>query len=385
MQEQQQRQKVLALAGNYAVAYAVKQAKPTVLAVYPITPQTTMLEQLADYVNSGELKAEMIKVESEHSAMSSIFGAALAGSRVFTATASQGLLYMGEMIYWVGGAKVPLVAAVATRSIGAPWSIWDDHQDIMSKRDSIWIQMMAENVQEAYDLTILAFRISEHKSIEMPVMVGFDGFILTHTIEKLEVLDDESVQAFLPPRSFNMIDFSKPVGIGTVAGPSTYMNYRHAQMKAMEGSKAHIIEIMQEYSKLTGRHYDMVENYKCDDADYVIVAMGAWSGDAKDAVDVLRSKGIKAGMLKITVFRPFPSEQVKSILSGKNIVVFDRSYSYGLGGMLATEVKSVLFSTNTKVASVIAGLGGKDVTPEDFEDAVSRISSGNFESERWLV
>ncbi len=377
--------KTLALAGNYAVAYAVKQAKPSVLAVYPITPQTTMLEQLAEYVQSGELKAELIKVESEHSAMASIFGAALAGARVFTATASQGLLYMGEMIYWVGGTKVPLVAAIATRAIGSPWSIWDDHQDILSKRDSIWIQMMAENVQEAYDLTILAFRISEDKNIEMPVMIGFDGFILTHTMERLEVLDDSDVDSFIPKRSFSMLDFDNPRGIGTVAGPGTYIKYRHVQNEKMVGAIPKIKEIMSQYEELSGRRYGLVECYKCDDAEHVIVAMGAWAGDAKAAVDELRAKGIKAGMLKITVYRPFPKEEIKKALDSKSVIVFDRSYSYGASGILAADVKNALYGSDSKVYSVIAGIGGRDVTPMDFEKVVSDEIEGSLEEERWIV
>ncbi|MGC8586639.1 MAG: pyruvate ferredoxin oxidoreductase [Candidatus Micrarchaeia archaeon] len=377
--------KTLALAGNYAVAYAVKQAKPSVLAVYPITPQTTMLEQLAEYVQSGELKAELIKVESEHSAMASIFGAALAGARVFTATASQGLLYMGEMIYWVGGTKVPLVAAIATRAIGSPWSIWDDHQDILSKRDSIWIQMMAENVQEAYDLTILAFRISEERGIEMPVMIGFDGFILTHTMERLEVLDDSDVDSFIPKRSFSMLDFDNPRGIGTVAGPGTYIKYRHAQNEKMVGAIPKIKEIMSQYEKLSGRRYGLVECYKCDDAEHVIVAMGAWAGDAKAAVDELRAKGIKAGMLKITVYRPFPKEEIKKALDSKSVIVFDRAYSYGSSGILAADIKNALYGSDSKVYSIIAGIGGKDVTPMDFEKVVSDEIEGSLEEERWIV
>ncbi|MFP3218525.1 MAG: pyruvate ferredoxin oxidoreductase, partial [Acidianus sp.] len=177
---------VTAMVGNHAVAYAVKQAKPQVLAVFPITPQTTMLEKLAEYIDNGELKAELIKVEGEHSALAAVYGAAVAGARVFTATSSQGLLYMTEMIYWVGGERVPIVNAVATRALAEPWSIWDDHQDFFSKRDASWIMMMAENVQDAYDMTLQAFRISEDKRVILPVMMGFDGFILTHTMERLE-------------------------------------------------------------------------------------------------------------------------------------------------------------------------------------------------------
>ena len=380
------KRKALALVGNHAVAYAVKQAKPQVLAVYPITPQTTMLEKLAEYISSGELKAELIRVESEHSAMAAVYGAALAGARVFTATASQGLLYMTEMIYWAGGQRVPIVAAVATRAIAEPWSIWDDHQDFVSKRDAIWIQMMAENVQEAYDLTIQAFRISEDERVILPVMMGFDGFILTHTMERIEVLEDYEVDSFLPPRKFNLIDFSDPVGIGPIAQPDEYMRIRYEAMKAMERSKSVIEEIMREYEKLSGRKYGLVECYKCEDAKYVFVTMGAWSGDAKVAVDRLRNEGIEAGLLKITVFRPFPKEKVQEHLrSAKGVIVFDRAYSFGSGGILANEVKASLYGLQVPVYSVIAGLGGKDVRPLHFQKVMEDLINGKLEEERWLI
>ncbi|MCG2909917.1 MAG: pyruvate ferredoxin oxidoreductase, partial [Stygiolobus sp.] len=359
------KRKSLALVGNHAVAYAIKQAKPQVLAVYPITPQTTMLEKLSEYISNGELKAELIRVESEHSALAAIYGAALAGARVFTATASQGLLYMTEMIYWAGGQKVPMVAAVATRAIAEPWSIWDDHQVFVSKRDAIWIQMMAENVQEAYDLTIQAFRISEDERVILPVMMGFDGFILTHTMERIEVLEDWEVDSFLPPRNFNLIDFSDPIGIGPIATPDEYIKYRYEAKKAMDRAKGVIEEIMREYEKLSGRkQYGLVECYKCEDAKYVFVTMGAWSGDAKVAVDRLRNEGLEVGLLKIRVFRPFPKEKVREYLNSmKEVVVFDRAVSYGSGGVLANEVKAAMYGSNVNIHSVIAGLGGKDVRP----------------------
>ena len=380
------KRKALALVGNHAVAYAVKQAKPQVLAVFPITPQTTMLEKLAEYIASGELKAELIKVESEHSAMAAIYGAALAGARVFTATSSHGLLYMTEMIYWAGGQRVPIVAAIATRAIASPWSILDEHQDFLSKRDAIWIQIMAENVQEAYDLTIQAFRISEDERVILPVMMGFDGFILTHTMEKVEVLEDYEVDSFLPPRKFNLIDFSDPVGIGPLAQPDDYMRVRYDAMKAMERSKSVIEEIMREYEKLSGRKYDLVECYKCEDAKYIFVTMGAWSGDAKVAVNMLRDEGIEAGLLKIIVFRPFPKEKVQEYLrSAKGVVVFDRDYSYGSGGILANEVKAALYGLQVPVYSVIAGLGGKDVKPIHFQKVMEDLVNEKLEEERWLL
>jgi pyruvate ferredoxin oxidoreductase alpha subunit len=381
------KRKSLALVGNHAVAYAIKQAKPQVLAVYPITPQTTMLEKLSEYISNGELKAELIRVESEHSALAAIYGAALAGARVFTATASQGLLYMTEMIYWAGGQRVPMVAAVATRAIAEPWSIWDDHQDFVSKRDAIWIQMMAENVQEAYDLTIQAFRISEDERVILPVMMGFDGFILTHTMERIEVLEDWEVDSFLPPRNFNLIDFSDPIGIGPIATPDEYIKYRYEAKKAMDRAKGVIEEIMREYEKLSGRkQYGLVECYKCEDAKYVFVTMGAWSGDAKVAVDRLRNEGLEVGLLRIRVFRPFPKEKVREYLNSmKEVVVFDRAVSYGSGGVLANEVKAAMYGSNVNIHSVIAGLGGKDVRPLHFQQVMYDLINGKLEEERWLL
>jgi len=381
------KRKSLALVGNHAVAYAIKQAKPQVLAVYPITPQTTMLEKLSEYISNGELKAELIRVESEHSPLAAIYGAALAGARVFTATASQGLLYMTEMIYWAGGQRVPMVAAVATRAIAEPWSIWDDHQDFVSKRDAIWIQMMAENVQEAYDLTIQAFRISEDERVILPVMMGFDGFILTHTMERIEVLEDWEVDSFLPPRNFNLIDFSDPIGIGPIATPDEYIKYRYEAKKAMDRAKGVIEEIMREYEKLSGRkQYGLVECYKCEDAKYVFVTMGAWSGDAKVAVDRLRNEGLEVGLLKIRVFRPFPKEKVREYLNSmKEVVVFDRAVSYGSGGVLANEVKAAMYGSNVNIHSVIAGLGGKDVRPLHFQQVMYDLINGKLEEERWLL
>ncbi|EZQ11235.1 pyruvate ferredoxin oxidoreductase [Candidatus Acidianus copahuensis] len=374
------------LVGNHAVAYAVKQAKPQVLAVYPITPQTTMLEKLSEYVESGELKAKMIRVESEHSALAAVYGAALAGSRVFTATASQGLLYMTEMIYWAGGQRVPIVAAVATRAIASPWSILDDHHDFVSKRDAIWIQLMAENVQEAYDLTIQAFKISEDKRVLLPVMMGFDGFILTHTLEKVELLPDNVVDAFIPPRDFNLIDFSDPLGIGQVASPEDYIYYRYEAQRSMERSREVITEVERDYEDITGRKYGLIDCYMCDDAEYIIVSMGAWSGDARVAVQKEREKGIRAGLLKVRTFRPFPKDEVKQIVGkSRGVVVFDRSVSYGSGGVLANEVKSASYGLDVPIHSVIAGLGGKDVRPLHMEKVLDDLALNQLEDERWLL
>jgi len=380
---------VTALEGNHAVAYAVKQAKPQVLAVYPITPQTTMLEKLAEFAESGELKAKLIKVESEHSAMAAIYGAAIAGARVFTATASQGLLYMTEMIYWAGGQRVPIVAGIATRAVGEPWSIWDDHQDFVSKRDSIWIQMFAENVQDAYDLTLQAFRISEHEKVMMPVMMGFDGFVLTHTMERIALLSDNTVDSFMPERKFNLIDFKNPVGIGPIATQNEYIKYRYRANIAMNNAKDVIKDVAKDYTGISGREqFGLIEPYMCDDAEYLIITMGAWSGDARVAVQALRKKGIKIGLIKLRVFRPFPKEDINSIIkNAKGVLVMDRAYSFGSAGVLTTDIKANAYGLNVPIYSAIAGIGGKEVGPLDISDLAEKMVEGKFNNnnEVWLV
>ncbi|QKR00306.1 pyruvate ferredoxin oxidoreductase [Metallosphaera tengchongensis] len=386
MQTTYKRSIVTGMVGNHAVAYAVRQAKPQVLAVYPITPQTTMLEKLSEYIDKGQLKARLIRVESEHSALASVYGAALSGARVFTATASQGLLYMTEMIYWAGGQRVPMVAAVATRAIASPWSILDDHQDIMGKRDSIWVQMSAENVQEAYDLTLMAFRISEHENVTLPVMMGFDGFILTHTMERVEVLPDEVVDQFLPERRFNLVDFDDPVGVGSVATPEDYMFYRYEAQRSMERAKRVIEDIGKDYENITGREYGLVECYMCEDADYLVISMGAWSGDARVAAQRERDKGLRAGLLKIRVFRPFPKEKVREYVRRvRGVVVMDRAVSFGSGGVLGIEVKSSSYGLDVPIHNVIGGLGGKDVRPMHIQKVLEDLSQGKLEEERWLL
>jgi pyruvate ferredoxin oxidoreductase alpha subunit len=375
----------VAMEGNHAVAYAVKQTKPQVLSVFPIAPQTTMLEKLAEYIERGELKAELIKVEGEHSALAAVYGAAISGSRVFTATSSQGLLYMGEMIYWVGGERVPIVSAVATRAIAEPWSIWDDHQDFFTKRDSSWIMMMAENVQDAYDMTIQAFKISEDKKVLLPVMVGFDGFILTHTMERLEVLDDEDVERFVPPREFNLVEFNDPINVGPLAQPDDYMKFKRDAMIAMRQSEEVIERTAHEYANLSGRDQDgMIECFNCNDAEYVFLTAGAWSGDSKEAVRRMRKEGKKVGLIKLRVIRPFP-EKIREVVRGvSKIVVFDMEYSFGFGGILAGELKSKLYGSGIEIMSVIAGLGGKDVRPTHFQKAMNDVISGEKFQERWL-
>jgi len=379
------------LIGNFAVAEAVKLARVDVVAAYPITPQTLIVERIAEMVERGELKAKYIRVESEHSALAAVYGAAAGGARVFTATSSHGLLYMYEVLWWAAYSKVPIVLALVTRVIGPPWNIHSDHQDILSVRDSGWIVAMAENVQEAFDLTLQAFRISEDKRVLQPVMVGLDAFILSHTAEPVDVPDQQSVDAFLPPREplpFTM-DPSNPFAVGSLGPDEWTMELRWVVWKSLERAKRVIREVDREYAKkVGGREYGgLVERYRLDDAKYVAVTWGAWSGDAKEAIDVLREEGVPIGLLRIRFVRPFPREELLEVASGaRAIVVIDRAVSMGFDGILSSEVRNVVGS-RTPVKSVVAGIGGVDVSGKDFVNMfrkfVEEFEKG--ETQEWIV
>ena len=370
------RQKVV-LTGNYAVAYAVKLCRPQVIAAYPITPQTSIVEKIAEFVERGELKARYIRVESEHSAMAAVIGASAVGARVFTATSSQGLLYMHEAVWSAAGARLPIVMAVVTRAIFPPWSIWTDHSDLLAQRDTGWLIAMAENNQEVFDMIIQAYRIAEDERVLLPIMVGLDAFSLSHTAAPVNLLSQEDVDEFLPPRkafSF-LLDVENPISMGNVAFPDYYMEFRYLVQKAMERAKRVIQEIEEEFYKISGRKYGgLVEKYKCSDADVILILMGAWSGDAKESIDILREEGFRVGMLRIRFMRPFPEEEIREVCIGKKaVIVVDRDVSFGKAGVLFTEVTSSLQQTNVTIRGYIAGLGGRDVTPRDFNAMIRRV------------
>ncbi len=365
---------VLPLTGNYAVAYAVKLARVQVIAAYPITPQTAIVEKLSEMVESGELDADVIRVESEHSALAAVYGAALAGARVFTATSSHGLLYMHEVLWWVAGSRVPVVMAVVTRAIGVPWNIHTDHCDIMGQRDTGWLIAMAENNQEVLDLTLIAFRLTEDERIQLPMIVGLDGFILSHTTEPVDVPEQELVDGWLPGRrQVYRIEPGCGLSVGSISGDEEYELLRIDMQKAMERAKTVAREVGREYGKITGRYYDkLVDCYKCEDADVVLVGMGAWMGDAKVAADMLRSEGIRVGVAKLWYVRPFPREELREICGSKKLVmVFDRGLSLGHAGHLFLEVASAL-EAKPSMVGVVAGVGGVDMQPEDFVNIVRR-------------
>ncbi|MBC7219665.1 MAG: pyruvate ferredoxin oxidoreductase, partial [Hadesarchaea archaeon] len=303
----------LIMDGNEAAALAAKLARVKVISAYPITPQTTVVEKLAEYVSNGELDAEFIKVESEHSAMSACIGAAATGVRAFTATSSQGLLLMSEMLYVASGLRLPIVMTNANRSVSAPLSIWCDQQDSMTVRDSGWIQLYCENNQEILDTTLQAFRIAQE--LLLPVMVCYDGYILSHTLEPVDCPPQEEVDAFLPPYHYPYaLDPEKPVTMGPVGVPEYYMEFRYLLQKAVEEAKAKIIEVDEEFKRRFGRGYGIMEKYHSDDAEVIILTMGSLSSSSKEVVDSLRKRGEKVGLVKLKSFRPFPAKEIVEAL-----------------------------------------------------------------------
>ncbi|MCD6368169.1 MAG: pyruvate ferredoxin oxidoreductase [Thermoproteales archaeon] len=368
---------VLVITSNYAAAYAAKLARVEVISAYPITPQTTVVEKLAEFIEKGELKAKMIRVESEHSAMASCIGASAAGARVFTATSSHGLLYMYEMLWWAAGARLPIVMGVVTRAIAPPWTIWTEHADILSPRDSGWLILFAENAQEVLDMIIQAYRISEDHRILLPVMVGWDAFISSHTAEPVSLPPQNKVDEFLPPPGLHPIklDVKNPFSHGNLTYPEYYMEFRYLIQRSMEDAKKVIKEVDERYGEITGRRYGgLVETYRCDDAEHVIVTVGAASGDAKEAVDYLKSRGLKVGLCRLRSLRPYPEEEIVKLLEDKeSVIVIERDNSMGLGGIIAREIASTVFIYDLPLnfASFIAGLGGREVSSTDVKNMVN--------------
>lgn len=363
----------VALTGNDAVALAFKQVDPDVAAVYPITPQTELMHKFADYVSNGEVHTELVLVESEHSAMSASIGSSAAGARTITATSSQGLALMWEMLYIAASYRLPIVMVDVNRALSGPLNIHCDHSDTMGCRDTGLIQLFSENSQEAYDNTIQAFRIAEHPDVQLPVMVTLDGFIISHTVEALKVFDDETVKNFVgefkPLRS--LLDTDNPITMGPLDLPNYYFEHKREQVESMERARKVISTIGNEFETISGRKYGFFEPYKLDDAELAIVLLGSTAGTAKDAVDLLREEGIRAGLLKLRVFRPFPGREIVKALSKVRAVgVFDRSISFGLeGGPLFNEVRSFAFGSDFKMASFIYGLGGRDINVAQIRDA----------------
>jgi len=364
--------KVLGLTGNEAVALAAKQCDVDVVSAYPITPQTIMVEKFSEYVANGEVKTEFVCVESEHSAMSACVGASLTGVRVFTATSSQGLALMHEIMYIASALRCPIVMGVANRALSAPINIHGDHSDMMGSRDCGWIQVYVENSQEAYDSMIQAFKIAEDPEVLLPITVNLDGFIISHCMEGVEVLEDEAVKKFLPERKADFkIDPDKPLTIGPLCLPDFYFEFKRQQEEAMKNVPSKVKKVGAEFGRLTGRTYDVLHTYQIEDADAAIVCLGSTAGTAKAIAEQMRKEGEKVGVVKVRLYRPFPAEEFRNAVKHlKALAVLDRACSPGApAAPLCSDVKTALYETENKpkVFNVIYGLGGRDITPVDIE------------------
>lgn len=379
--------KVVAVTGNEAVANALRQVNPDVCSAYPITPQTDIMQRFSSFVADGKVDTELILVESEHSAMSACVGASAAGGRVITATSSQGLALMWEILFIASGSRLPIVMPVVNRALSAPLNIHGDHSDSMGARDSGWIQLYSENAQEAYDNTIQAFRIAEHMDIRLPVMVCMDGFIISHSIERIEYLDDEVVKDFVGEYKplYPLLDVDNPVSYGPLILPDLYMEYKRAQHEVMTKVSKVVLDVAADFEKISGRRYGLFEPYRLDDAEIALVILNSAAGTAKDVVDEFRDRGIKAGLLKPRLFRPFPYKEVAEALkTAKAICVLDRADSFGGFGPLYMEIASSLMMNGSKpiLINKIYGLGGRDFLPEHAEivlnELVEILRTGNI-------
>ncbi len=355
------------LTGNHAVAYGALRAKPQVIAVYPITPQTPVLEKLLELAQAGELTGEMITVESEHSAMAACISASLAGARVFTATASQGIALMHEMLHFAAGARTPVVMVNVNRTLASPWGFWADQTDSLSQRDTGWMQLYCESAQEALDTVLQAYRVAE--SVLLPAMVVIEAMYISHTLEPVEVPDEALVAGFLPPFEPALrLDPAQPRSVGGTTTPAQWRQNRLAMQEAMRLALGAVAEAGRLYGELTGRFYGATESYRIEDAEVVLVAAGGMAGTAREAVDRLREAGIPAGLLRLRLFRPFPGVEIAKALAGAGrVAVVDRNCSIGSGGIFCQEVRAALSGLGqggVPVLSYIAGLGGVNVPPE---------------------
>ncbi len=370
--------------GNHAVSYGVRASEAKVISAYPITPQTHIVELLSEMCANGEIDAKFIKVESEHSAMAACVGASAAGSRAFTATSSQGLLLMHEMLHWAVGARLPIVLANVNRAVGPPWSIWTDQNDSLSPRAVGWLQIYCESNQEVQDTIPQAFKIAEE--LQMPVMIVMDAFFLSHTFEIVDIIEKEQIRKFLPPYEPDIkIDTADQHSFGNLAGPDHYMELRYMIQEAMDRGLEVIRRVNREFEEIIGRSYGIVEPYRCDDAETILVTSGTVASTTRAVIDELRNEGVKIGSLKIRVFRPFPIEEVFEVLSkAKKVAVIDRNISFGAHGIFFQEIKSALYGrTDIPILGYIAGLGGRDITPKVIREIADK-AIGDEHPERYI-
>ena len=362
------------ITGNQAAAHAARLARPDVVAVYPITPQTSVSEMMAEFVAKGLLKARLIRVESEHSVMAALIGASMTGARTFTATSSHGLALMHELLHWAAGARLPIVMVNVNRAMGTPWTIWCDHLDSLSQRDTGWMQFYCESSQEALDTVLQAYKLAE--KVNLPAMVNLDGFYLSHTVEPVDIPEQDLVDAFLPTRiPLYRLDISDPHSFGALTSPEHYYELRYKAQKQMEQVKQIIKTVNAEFSRIFGRSWPPVEAIETQDAEIIIVTMATAVGTCRWTIRRLRQQGLRVGLVKLKMFRPFPGEDLlEAIPEGPRVLVLDRNLSLGLGGIIQQEIKNVFYSAGRRnqIFSAIAGLGGRDITPEQIELAVKQ-------------
>jgi pyruvate ferredoxin oxidoreductase alpha subunit len=366
------------ISGNEAVAWGARLARPHVIAAYPITPQTVVIERLAEWVSEGQLASEFLHVESEHSALSACMGASALGARSFTATSSQGLLYMAECLHYASGGRFPIVMMNANRALALPWNIYGDQQDSLAVLSSGWIQIYIEDAQEALDMTIQAFAIAEHINVLTPVMINLDGFVLTHTYEPVEVPAQEDVDAFLPPfHTPSKMDLEAPTNMGFTAGPAHYTEFKVQQHRAMLEATHVAVEVDNAFGRRFGRSYGgAVTAYRCEDAEVVLVTLGSVAGIVRDTVDELRARGVAVGMLKLRFMRPFPAyEVVRALATTRAVGVLEKDVSFGHAGAVFTEVASVLAGEANRpvLLNFVAGLGGRDISRADVEQMIAEL------------
>jgi pyruvate ferredoxin oxidoreductase alpha subunit len=378
------------LSGNEAVAHAIKQINPDVMAAFPITPSTEIPQHVSTFIANGEIDTVFIPVESEHSSMSACIGSQAAGARSITATSSCGLALMFEMLYIAASLRLPIIMPVVNRALSGPININADHSDSMGARDAGWIQMYAENAQEAYDNFIQAIRIGEHKDVLLPVMTCQDGFITSHAVENIDILEDEKVKDFVGEYKAEkyLLHDTDNLSMGPYDTSAYYLEHKYQQAVGMENAEKVIADVAVEFEAMSGRKYDFIEKYRMDDADFAIVIIGSSAGTAKDAVDELRNSGVKAGLVKIRVYRPFPAQKIAAALSGTKVVgIMDKSEGYSNnGGPMGSEVKAALYGNgeNIKAVTFVYGLGGRDVKIESiktvFEKLIEVEKTGNVPS-----
>lgn len=367
------------LSGNEAVATAMKQINPDVVAAFPITPSTEIPQYFSTFVSNGQVDTEFVAVESEHSAMSACIGAQAAGARAMTATSANGLSLMWEMIYIASSLRLPIVLSLVNRAVSGPLNIHNDHSDAMGVRDAGWIMLFSENNQEAYDNTIMAHRIAEHKDVELPLMICQDGFITSHSIENIELIEDDKVKEFVGeyhPEHY-LLNKKEPIAVGPLDLQAYLFEHKFQQAEAMRNAKQVILDVSKDFEAMTGRHYSLFEEYRLEDAEIAIVCMNSTAGTTKFVVDKLREQGIEAGLLKIRVYRPFPAEEVSKALSGlKAVAVLDKSDSLNAaGGALFEDVVSSLYVNHVSVPTVnyVYGIGGRDTKADDIESVYTDL------------